>query len=110
VITTDDVADHLGFAPGTADDADMERLLGAARGVIAPHLLPHVAPLPADMQAVVDTCLLRVCSEMWAWHDTPSGTVTFADGSTSSAPVTRDALNAVLPTLIDAGLAVAVAV
>jgi hypothetical protein len=110
MIDADQVADHLGFAPGAADEADMERLLGSARAVIEPHLLPRIVPMPADQEDVYDMCLLRVCSELWAWRDTPQGTVTFADGSTSTAPVTRDAVSAVLPTLASAGLATAVSV
>jgi hypothetical protein len=106
-VTVDDVAEHLGFAVPPPDPDAVQRVLDSAHAVIDPHLI--VEPVGVQLQ-VYDTCVLRVCSELWAWRSTPQGVVTFADGSTSVQPVLRDAWWPVEPVMIHAGLASAAVV
>jgi hypothetical protein len=103
-VSVDDVAVHLGFMLPAPDPDAIQRVLDAATAIITPHLSVTVVPFTSEQVQVIDLSILRICSELWAAQSTPTGTVTFADGSEGLQPVLRDAYYAVEANLQRAGV------
>ena len=101
-VTVDDLARHLGFAVVPADTEMLERALGAARGIITPHLVTSVTHTP-DQTAVLDLATLTAAGTFWRAKDA-NGTYVFAEGTDQVAILPRNVLSTVWPMLIEAEL------
>lgn len=109
-VDVSDLAKHLGFAATPADTETLERALGTASAVIAPHLMTADAPpTPAQVHAL-DQATLIVGGTVWRAKDAVGGSYVFADGTDQVGVLPRDLLRPVLPLLIEAGLAAALTV
>lgn len=102
-VTVEDLARHLGFAGVPTDTETLDRALGAARGVITPHLV-DVAPVPgSDQEHVLDLATLAAAGTFWRAKDA-NGSFVFAEGTDQVAVLPRNVLATVWPMLIEAEL------
>lgn len=108
-VTIEDLAKHLGMAVVPADTEMLERALGAARGVITPHLIADPADGTDEMHTL-DTATLTVAQGMWRAKDSTGGSYVFAEGTDQVGVLPRDLLGTVWPMLCEAGLVDAVTV
>lgn len=108
-VTVDDLAQHLGFAVTPADPETLERALGAARAIIAPHLDPTVVATP-DQTHTLDLATLICAGSLWRAKDAHGGSYVFAEGTDHVGVLPRDAFATVRPMLAEADLIPAVTV
>lgn len=102
-VTLEDFAEHLGMPGVPAESEQLERCLGTARAMIAPHILTGT-PANEDQTSALDMSVLIVAGDMWRRKDSTGGQFMFSDAQDIPSYIPRDLLNSVWPTLQAAGL------
>ena len=102
-VTTEDLAEALGMPGVPADSTALDRTLATARAEILPHLIV-TPPLDPDVQAALDSAVLKYACDMWRWMSATGGIYMFSDAVDTPVYMPRDLIENVWPMLMSAGL------